>query len=146
MPKVFDRYGVIKGGGGGGVTDHGALSGLSDDDHTQYILVNASRAFTSAPSSNVAATLDVHLIRKGEMDAAFGSITSTFLFLLGTYSPVGHTHVVGDITSGVFPPARLGTGSTGGTSKFLREDGTFAVPPGTGGGGGSGNTYFPSGW
>jgi hypothetical protein len=28
-------------GGGGGVTDHGALSGLSDDDHTQYY--NASR-------------------------------------------------------------------------------------------------------
>lgn len=24
------------GGGGGGVTDHGALTGLSDDDHTQY--------------------------------------------------------------------------------------------------------------
>lgn len=25
-------------GGGGGVSDHGALSGLTDDDHTQYIL------------------------------------------------------------------------------------------------------------
>ena len=23
-------------GGGGGVTDHGALTGLADDDHTQY--------------------------------------------------------------------------------------------------------------
>jgi len=29
-----------------GITDHGALSGLADDDHTQYILVNGSRAFT----------------------------------------------------------------------------------------------------
>src|SRR5690606_30432186 len=28
------------------VTDHGALSGLSDDDHTQYILVDGTRAFT----------------------------------------------------------------------------------------------------
>ena len=26
-------------GGGGGVTDHGALTGLSDDDHTQYALL-----------------------------------------------------------------------------------------------------------
>lgn len=25
-------------GGGGGVTDHGALTGLADDDHTQYLL------------------------------------------------------------------------------------------------------------
>jgi hypothetical protein len=33
-------------GGGGGVTDHGALTGLSDDDHTQYILVNGTRAFS----------------------------------------------------------------------------------------------------
>ena len=34
----------------GGV-DHGSLSGLTDDDHTQYILVDGSRAFTSPPSS-----------------------------------------------------------------------------------------------
>lgn len=33
-------------GAGGGVTDHGALTGLSDDDHTQYLLVNGTRAMT----------------------------------------------------------------------------------------------------
>src|SRR5690606_17936176 len=31
-----------------GVTDHGALTGLSDDDHTQYLLVNGSRAMTGS--------------------------------------------------------------------------------------------------
>ncbi len=31
-------------GGGGGVTDHGGLSGLGDDDHEQYLLVNGGRA------------------------------------------------------------------------------------------------------
>ena len=36
------------GGGGGGVSDHGALSGLTDDDHTQYSLVDGTRAFTGA--------------------------------------------------------------------------------------------------
>jgi len=32
--------------GGGGVTDHGLLSGLTADDHTQYLLVNGTRAMT----------------------------------------------------------------------------------------------------
>jgi hypothetical protein len=34
-----DAYGNIDlpGGGGGGVTDHGELTGLADDDHTQYL-------------------------------------------------------------------------------------------------------------
>jgi hypothetical protein len=30
--------------------DHGALTGLGDDDHTQYILANGTRAFTGAQS------------------------------------------------------------------------------------------------
>lgn len=33
-------------GGGGGVTDHGALTGLADDDHTQYLHMNGTRAMT----------------------------------------------------------------------------------------------------
>lgn len=36
-------------GEGGGVTDHGALTGLSDDDHSQYLLATGSR--TGATSS-----------------------------------------------------------------------------------------------
>lgn len=34
------------GSGGGGVTDHGALTGRDDDDHTQYCLTDGSRGFT----------------------------------------------------------------------------------------------------
>ena len=34
-------------GGGGGVTDHGALTGLGDDDHTQYLLADGTRSITS---------------------------------------------------------------------------------------------------
>lgn len=37
-------------GGGAGATDHGALTGLSDDDHTQYVLSDGTRSM---------ATLDV---------------------------------------------------------------------------------------
>ena len=32
------------------ITDHGSLLGLSDDDHTQYILVAGTRAFTGNQS------------------------------------------------------------------------------------------------
>ena len=34
-------------GGGGGVTDHGALTGLADDDHTQYFRADGSRVATA---------------------------------------------------------------------------------------------------
>jgi hypothetical protein len=34
--------------GGGGVTDHGALTGLSDDDHTQYALADGTRGSFAA--------------------------------------------------------------------------------------------------
>jgi hypothetical protein len=33
-------------GGGGGVSDHGALTGLENDDHSQYVLADGSRAIT----------------------------------------------------------------------------------------------------
>lgn len=58
-------------------TDHGALTGLADDDHTQYILVNGTRAFTGNQShgdNNITnlGELDLDLMRA---DAANGSIT-----------------------------------------------------------------------
>jgi hypothetical protein len=40
--------------------------------------------------------------------------------------------------------AGLAPATGGGTTNFLRADGSWAAPPG--GGGGSGSTYFPSGW
>lgn len=36
------------GGSAGGVSDHGALSGLGDDDHTQYLLANGSRSMSGS--------------------------------------------------------------------------------------------------
>ena len=39
---------VLTAAGGGGVTDHGALSGLSDDDHSQYLLATGARTGASS--------------------------------------------------------------------------------------------------
>ena len=41
----------------GGVTDHGALTGLTDDDHTQYALANGSRAITGDQTYTTASIL-----------------------------------------------------------------------------------------
>lgn len=42
------RIGFASSSSTGGVTDHGALSGLNDDDHTQYLLTNGSRAMSGS--------------------------------------------------------------------------------------------------
>jgi hypothetical protein len=53
-----------------------------------------------------------------------------------TFPPSAHTHPAADIVSGVLARDRLGSGgTTSDTTKFLRADSTWAVPP-TGGGGG----------
>ncbi len=70
----------------GGVTDHGALTGLADDDHPQYVLANGSRAMTgnltvtngSDPQINLqngAANLRIRLNEAGAY--AYSEIVST---------------------------------------------------------------------
>lgn len=55
----------------GAVSDHGALTGLADDDHTQYALVTGARAFTGTISTKAIA-------------AALGTITSALAALDAT--------------------------------------------------------------
>lgn len=44
--SATDRW-VNDSAASGGVTDHGALTGLGDDDHTQYLLANGTRSLTA---------------------------------------------------------------------------------------------------
>ncbi len=46
---------------GGSVTDHGNLSGLADDDHTQYILADGTRALAGAWDMGSQATTNVNI-------------------------------------------------------------------------------------
>ena len=45
-------------GGGGGATDHGGLTGLTDDDHPQYLLTNGSRTLTGNLAVAPGVTID----------------------------------------------------------------------------------------
>ena len=54
------------------VTDHGALTGLTDDDHTQYTLADGTRAFTGVVSG-VTPTADAHLATKLYVDNNAGA-------------------------------------------------------------------------
>lgn len=74
---------IIVGSGGGGVTDHGSLSGLADDDHTMYAKADGSRG-AFAPTSHT------HSI---------GNVTGLQTALDGK-SATGHGHSIGD-TSGL---------------------------------------------
>ena len=53
----------------GHIHDHGVLSGLSDDDHSQYILVTGTRAFTGTVAG-ILPTADAHLVTKSYVDDA----------------------------------------------------------------------------
>jgi hypothetical protein len=62
---VYDGAGWVP--GEGGVTDHGLLTGLADDDHTQYVLADGTRGF-SAPVSGHLPTTSGHLVPRGYID------------------------------------------------------------------------------
>lgn len=90
-------------------TDHGELTGLGDDDHTQYILANGSRAF-SGTVSGVSPTTSAHLATKGYVDAQIvsGTVSGTVVknipagaLLDGTTSSPG-TATAGPISARVF--------------------------------------------
>lgn len=61
--------------------DHGALTGLTDDDHPQYH--NDTRG-------------DARYYTKAQSDSAYAAIGHNHS---GVYSPVGHTHAIADVTN-----------------------------------------------
>ena len=56
-------------------SDHGDLTGLSDDDHIQYVLADGSRGFTGTVSG-IYPTQDYHLTTKEYIDTVSGSISN----------------------------------------------------------------------
>ena len=98
------------------------------DAKDQAILTQAKAHADAKPNPDVTkAYVDSGLSEKSNTghSHSFDSITERPT----AYPPSTHQHSASDTTSGVFPPARLGTGTANGSS-FLSGDGTFKVPPG----------------
>jgi hypothetical protein len=100
------------GAGGVGITDHGDLSGLLDDDHTQYLLVGGSRAMGD------------------NLDMGGNSIVSVNLVDGVNVSAHGARHNAGAadaLTTGTAVAALIGQGNTeGSAAAYSRSDHTHA--------------------
>ncbi len=100
------RIGFASSSSTGGVTDHGALSGLGDDDHTQYLLTNGSRAMSGALDMGANAITNV-----GNVDGVDVSAHAS------RHLPNG----ADPLTTGA--PSSVGTSDSEGTANaFARQD------------------------
>lgn len=104
-----------------GETDHGNLSGLGDDDHTQYL--NTTRHDAHDHSSAMASVVLDDLSDVVETTITIGDVLrwngtnwvnyadSNYAGAShnhdGDYAALSHTHAAGDITSGTFANARI---------------------------------------
>ena len=92
------------------VLDHGNLSGLGDDDHTQYVLVDGSRGFTSTVSG-VDPVESYHLATKNYIDTELATISGGIVQDHGSLTGLdGDDHTQYILVTG----ARAFTGTVGG--------------------------------
>ena len=97
---------------GGGVTDHGALTGLGDDDHTQYALADGTRgnfaatSHTHAASEITSGSLSIDLTPSADLTYSIGTEAARWLDIHGDLDGAvtfraknasGGTLTVGDI-------------------------------------------------
>ena len=97
-----------------GITDHGALSGLDDDDHAQYALADGSRG-----TFEVAGAVAAH---EGAADPHTGYQRESEKAAANGYASLDGSTLV--------PTAQQGTGTPDSTV-FLRGDRTWAAPTAT---------------
>lgn len=101
----------------------------------------AAKAAAATLNAHTADTANPHSVTKAQVGLGNAENTSdankpvstATQAALDAKAAASHTHAASDITSGVFDIARLATGTPDG-SKFVRDDGVLATPPGGGGG------------
>lgn len=128
---LTDNYAPLSHVGAGG-TAHanavaaGAAGFMTGADKTKLNGIESGATADMTASEILSAILAVDGSGSGlDADTIDGHDTSYF-------AQASHNHAASDVTSGVFNIARLATGTPDGT-KFVRDDGTLAVPSGGGG-------------
>ena len=136
--QVAEALDELAAGGGGGAVDSvngetgvvvldagdvgadpaGTAAGLVDDLSG---VTNAATARSNLGLGNVDNTSDANKPVSSAQQTALDGKAAT-----------SHSHSGADITSGIVPPAVLGTGGAGGGAKFLADDQTFKTPPSLG--------------
>ncbi len=88
---------------GSGVTDHGNLAGLGDDDHTQYLLADATRALTAEWTTNFglvmpqATTSNYFMVGSGLPDMTGWDFSGGDLWVGGDAQIVGNLDIGGNM-------------------------------------------------
>jgi hypothetical protein len=121
-------------GGGGGVTDHGALSGLGDDDHTQYY--NSSRHTKAIHDSLGIVAADSSKLGGKNASEFFNKLTNELDdiangFVYGKATHVQLTKLSGIVSENIptadQKAALAGTGTPSASNKYVTEDYAGAV-------------------
>ena len=107
-------------GGGGGVTDHGELTGLGDDDHTQYLNVARHDVVARHPLS----VLDSAVCSETEADSKITTHKGD--------ASAHHTKTTSasELTSGELPTARLAANIKNASLTFIIDGGGSVITTG----------------
>jgi hypothetical protein len=141
---LYDKNGVeILGGGGEGATDHGALTGLDGDDHTQYHNDTRGDARYEAKNANIQShisstsnphSVDATDVGLGNVDNTSNATERAAAATLTNKTLIASTNVLEEITttaSSATPTPTGGSLRNFFTVTALAEEATFAAPSGT---------------
>ncbi len=117
--------------------DHGSIAGLSDDDHTQYSLVDGSRAFTGGVSGEAEIGAATQIFVSGIPVGDFLSPHTTDHGALGGLADDDHTQYILADGTRAFTGTASGEASFGVATQLYVSGiavGDFLIPGGGGGG------------